>query len=155
VQLAADGRPGMPLKRDPYGRDGPRRSEVKSEWTVEPLAKYLKGVASQIDANLQKHGVPTAEKLDAFVHRLVANTHRQTRHAPKKVRHTLQGLFSKRLMKFWNFVRNEKIRTTTPDELKVALLTLIEGLNSEFGVNPDLQPVRPIRPSFRRASDGL
>lgn len=123
---------------------------------MESVAKYLKGVASQIDANLQKHGVPTAAKLDAFVSRLVANTHRQTKHAPKKVRHTLQGLFSKSLHHFWNFVRNEKIRSTTPEELKVALVCLIDSLNSEFGVNPDLpaQHVRPLRGAcFRRLSD--
>lgn len=157
AQLIVEARPGVALNRDPYGRDGPRRSEVKGEWSVEPLAKYLKGVASKIDANLQNHCVPTAEKLDAFVSRLVATAHRQTKHAPKKMRHTLQGLFSKRFQKFWNFVRNEKIRTTTPEELKVALICLIESLNSEFGVNPDLpaQPVRPVRGGacFRKLSD--
>merc|ERR1719436_2346756 len=104
------------------------RSHPKGEWTVEPLAKYLKGVASSIDANLQKHGCPTSAKLDAFVSRLVANTQRQTRQAPRKDRHTLQGLFSKSLHHFWNFVRNEKIRSTTPEELKVALVFLIEAL---------------------------
>lgn len=151
-QHPADSRLGMPLKRDPYGRDGPRRSEARGEWTVEPLAKYLKGVATQIEANLQKHGSPTAEKLDAFVHRLVANTQRQTRHAPKKVRHALQSMFAKRLVKFWNFVRNEKIRSTTPEELKVALVSLGDCLNAEFGlqfhstgaVDFHSQPVMPI-----------
>merc|ERR1719369_147206 len=81
-------------RQDPYGRDGPRHKDARGEWTVEPLAKYLKGVAAQIDLNLQKHGMPAAEKFDAFVSRLVAHAQRQTRHAPKKVRHTLQGLFS-------------------------------------------------------------
>jgi len=133
-----DSRPGLPLKRDPYDRDGPRRCEAKGEWTAEPLAKYLKGVAEQIDANLQKHGSPTADKLDAFVHRLVANTQRQTRHAPKKLRHALQSLCSKRLVKFWNFVRNEKIRSTTPEELKASLVCLADSLN-EFANITDLQ----------------
>lgn len=155
--LAAESRPGMPLKRDPYGRDGPRRGEVKGEWSVESLAKYLKGVASQIDANLQNHCVPTAEKLDSFVQRLVANTHRHTKHAPKKVRHTLQGMFSKRFQKFWNFMRNEKIRSTSPEELKTTLVCLIDSINTEFGVAADLpaQPTRPVRGGIcsRRLSD--
>lgn len=142
-ELTADNRPGMPLKWDPYGRDGPRRCEVKTEWSADPLAKYIRGVVSQIDANLTNHLVPSSEKLDAFVSRLVANTHRQMKHAPKRARHTLQGMFSRRFLKFWNFVRNEKVRTTTPEELKGALVGLIEGLITEFEVNPDILTEQP------------
>merc|ERR1711879_400536 len=96
------------------------------------------GVMTQIEQNVQNHCVPTAEKLDAFVSRLVYNAHRQIKHAPKMVRHTLQGMFSQRFQKFWNFVRNEKVRTTTPEELKSALSSLIENLTADFGVNPDV-----------------
>lgn len=142
---------GLPIKRDPYGRDRPARPQAKGEWSAEPLAKYLKGVASQIDANLQNHNVPTADKLDAFVSKLVSNTQRQTRKAPKKVKETLQVMFSQRFKKFWNFIRNEKVRSTTPEELKAALFLLVEGLTTEFGVSPDL-PARPhVRPIRRFA----
>lgn len=122
---------GLKLKRDPYGRDGPRKCQAKNEWSPEPLAKYLKGVVSQIDTNIQLNRLPTAEKLDAFVNRLVANTHRQLRHAPKKVRHTLNDLCARRFHRFWNFARNEKVRTTTPEELTSALLCIVEALQSE------------------------
>lgn len=122
---------GLKLKRDPYGRDAPRKN-TKSEWSPEPLAKYLKGVASQIDANIQNHRLPTAEKLDTFVNRLVLHTHRQLRHAPKKVRHTLNALCARRFQRFWNFSRNEKVRTTTPEELTSTLLGLVEAILSEF-----------------------
>lgn len=123
---------GATLKRDPYGRDKPRYS-AKPEWTVDPLARYLRGVVSQIEANLQNHCLPTTEKLDAFVTRLVANTHRQMKHAPRNVRHPLRGIFERRFKKFWVFARNEKIRPTTPEELKNTLTGLIEALSSEFG----------------------
>jgi len=144
-----DTRPGMPLKWDPYGRDGSRRLEIKtSGWSVEPLAKYLKGVAMQIDANLRDECLPTSERLEAFVSRLVANTQRKLKQAPRKVKHTLQALSARRFQKFWNFARNEKVRATTPEELKWALLTLIENLISEFAVNPDAlaQPVAQPKP---------
>lgn len=151
AHLAAiiENRPGMLLKWDPFGRDNPRRPEVKksrdvkNEWSPEPLVKYLQGVVSQIDANLQNHCVPTAEKLDAYVSRLVNNVHRQMKPAPKRVRHLLQTLFAKRFQKIWNFVRNEKVRTTTPEELKAALQGLIDSLSSDFGVNPETLVVHP------------
>jgi len=133
--LTVDTRPGIPLKWDPYGRDGPRRCEVKCEWSVEPLAKYLKGVASKIDTNVQNHCIPTNEKLDSFVSRLVANTHRQIKHAPKKLRHSLQSMFSTRFRKFWDFVRNEKVKTATPEELKGALISVIEALTADSRFN--------------------
>merc|ERR1712129_200596 len=136
---------GAPLRRDPLGRDRGKRPQGKGDWSVEALAKYLKGVASQIEENLQKQQTPTAEKLDMFVERLVLITQRQTRHAPKKVQHMVVGMFTQRFKKFWNVTRNEKVRSTSPEELKGALSCLIDGLNSEFGVNPDL-PARPLRP---------
>mmetsp|Transcript_58482 Transcript_58482/g.166315 ORF Transcript_58482/g.166315 Transcript_58482/m.166315 type:complete len:334 (-) Transcript_58482:247-1248(-) len=144
-------RPGVSIKWDPFGRDNPRRLEVKNEWSGEPLAKYLKGVVFQIDTNLQNHCVPTTEKLDAFVSRLVGTTHRQMKHAPKRQRHVLQALFAKRLQKFWNFVRNEKVKSTSPEELKSALLSLIESLTTDFGVNPEVLVAQP-RP--RRVGGG-
>lgn len=138
--VATDGsvRPGMPLKRDPYGRD--RRVEAKGEWSVEPLAKYLKGVVQQIDGNLRDKRIPTAERLDAFVSRLVKITQRQLRHAPKRIRHSLKTLFEQRFRKFWNFSKNEKVTTTTPEELKWVLVNLVEQLVSEYTVNSDMLP---------------
>jgi len=143
-----------PGKRDPFGRDNPQRREVRGEWSAEPLAKFLQGIVSQIDANLQNHCVPTSEKLDMFVSRLVANTHRQMKHAPKKIRKLLQDLFAKRFQKIWNFVRNEKVRSISPEELKAALIGLIESLTSDFEVNPEvLREV--VQPRPRRTSGGF
>jgi len=137
-----------PGKKDPFGRDNPERREVRSEWSAEPLAKFLQGIVSQIDANLQNHCVPTSEKLDTFVSRLVANTHRQMKHAPKRIRKLLQDLFAKRFQKIWNFVRNEKVRSISPEELKAALIGLIESLTSDFEVNPEV--LRAVQPRPRR-----
>jgi len=138
-------RPGMPLKRDPYGRDAPRRCEVKAAWSAEPLTKYLKSVVTQITTNLQDKRLPTAEKLETFITRLVANTQRQLKHAPRKVRHALQATFTRLFQKYWNFARNEKVRATTPEELKCTLVSLVEAL-TEFASNPDAvaQP-KPVR----------
>jgi len=131
----------MPLKWDPFGRDGSRRPEVKGEWSPEPLAKYLKGIVLQIDTNVRDGHVPTAERLDAFVSRLVANSQRQLKHAaPRKVRHRLQAMFALRFQKFWNFTRNEKVRTITAEELKWILSGLVENLaNSDFAINSEQQ----------------
>jgi len=139
-----ESRPGMPIKWDPYGRDAPRPNLVK-DWSVEPLLKYTKSVVLQINANLQDKRLPSAEKLDSFVARIVSHTQRQLKHAPRKVRHTLQGIFSKKFQKFWNYVRNERVRATTPDELKDALLRLVEAL-TEFASSHDaIEQPRPIR----------
>lgn len=136
---------GITIKWDPCGRDGPRR-KTASEWSADHLAKYLKSVVSQIDANVSNSCVPSSEKLDSFVFRLVANTHRQMRHAPQKVRHALQAMIGKRFQRFWNFQRNEKLSMTTPEELRTTLTAVVEGLVSDFGVSPDLlaqpQPTR-------------
>jgi len=80
-------------------------------------------VVQQIEHNIQNHCVPTAEKLDAFVSRLMANTERHVRRAPKKRRHALQVLLSRR-----NFARHENQRVTTPEELKTTLNSVIEDL---------------------------
>jgi len=139
-----------PGKKDPFGRDNPARSQVRGEWSAEPLAKFLQGIVSQIDANLQNHCVPTSEKLDTFVSRLVANTHRQVKHAPKRIRKLLQELVAKRFQKIWNFVRNEKVRSISPEELKGALIGLIESLTADFEVNPEV--LRAVhQPRLRRA----
>lgn len=130
---------GMPLRWDPFGRDGVRRQEVKSEWTPDSLAKYLKGVAVQIDNNLTHGRLPTVERLDAFVSRLVLNLQRQLKHAPKKVRHRLQATFALRFQTFWNFSRNEKVRNISPEELKGILTALVENLSSHH----DLTPAEP------------
>jgi len=145
---------GIPFKRDPYGRDGSsstRRLETRHGWSVEPLAKYLKGVAVQIDTNLRDECVPSAERFEAFVSRLVSHTKKQLKHAPRKDRHNLQALFSTRFQKFWDFAQNQKVRTTSPEELKVALVTLVENLFVEFAGSPDtflLAP--PPKPLCRR-----
>mmetsp|Transcript_106510 Transcript_106510/g.194157 ORF Transcript_106510/g.194157 Transcript_106510/m.194157 type:complete len:432 (-) Transcript_106510:38-1333(-) len=150
---------GWPLKRDPYGRDGhgrdgPRRGEAK-EWSVEPLAKYLKSVVHQIDTNINNQRLPTAEKLDAFVTRLVANTQRQLRHAPKKTRHAIQAMCARRFHRFWNFARNEKVKATTPEELKCVLICLIEALLSKYVmVGPSPAGIRHYsqpKPGFQRS----
>eukprot|EP00435_Cladocopium_sp_Y103_P014947 s1451_g3.t1 len=130
---------GMPLRWDPFGRDGARRQEVKGDWTPDSLAKYLKGVAVQIDNNLNHGRLPTAERLDAFVSRLVLNSQRQLKHAPKKVRHRLQATFALRFQTFWNFSRNEKVRNISPEELKGILTALVENLSSHH----DLTPAEP------------
>jgi hypothetical protein len=122
---------GVALTQDPYGRDAPRRSLVKAAWSPESLAKYLKGVASQIDSNIQNERLPTAEKLDAFIKRLVSNTHRQLRHAPKKARRSMNELCARVFYRFWNFSRNEKVGNTSPEELTSVLLCIVEALLSE------------------------
>lgn len=120
------------LKWDPYGasfgRDGPRRWEPPAkEWSPDPLARYLRGVVKQIEQDMQNHGVPTAEKFDAFMSRLVVNLARHVKRAPKKRRQALQVLLSKR-----SFSRHEQQRATTPEELKSTLNSLIEDLLKEF-----------------------
>lgn len=149
---AIHARPGMPLTNDPLGRDGSRRHGVRDAWSVEPLVKYLKGVAQQIDANLRNEKLPTSERLDTYVSKVVSNSRRKLHHAPRKVRHMLQTLFSRRFQKFWNFTRNEKVRSTTPEELKWVLSALIEQLVAEFAVNPDalVQPKAAHNPEVCR-----
>lgn len=136
---------GMPFKRDPCGRDGSstRRLETRNGWSVEPLAKYLKGVALQIDTNLRDECLPSAERLEAFVSRLVLHTKKQLKHAPKKDRYTLQALFNSRFQKFWDFAQNQKVRSTSPEELKLALVTLVENLFVEFAGSPDMLLLAP------------
>jgi len=137
---------GMPHKSDPFGRDGVRQQEGKS-WTPESLATYLKGVAVQIDDNLSHGRLPTPDRLDAFVSRLVVNSQRQLKHAPKKVRHQLQATFALRFQTFWNFTRNEKVRNITPDDLKNILTTLVENLsNSDWATSVDQQPLAQPKP---------
>lgn len=140
-------RPGAPMKADPFGRDVPRHGALKAVWSVEPLIKYLKNVLQRIDANMQDTRLPTAEKLDAFVSRLVGQTSRIVERAPKKVRVHLRALISRHFNRFWNFVRNEKVRVPTPEELHKSLLQLIDGL-MEFHACPDaLSQPSPLRQS--------
>lgn len=89
------------------------------------------------DDNLREECVPSAERLETFVSRLVLHTKKQLKHAPKKDRHTLQALFSSRFRKFWDFTQNQKVRSTSPEELKAALVTLVENLIVEFTGSPD------------------
>lgn len=132
-QVTAEPRPGaISFKWDPYGRDVPRFHEQKQQWSAGTLAKYLKRVVQQIDSNIENKRQPTADKLDAFVARLMGNLHRQLKHAPKKHRPHLQGMISKRFQRVWNFGRNEKVRNTTPEELKIMILNLVDNLLSEF-----------------------
>jgi hypothetical protein len=137
-QVAGDPGPGpTAFKWDPYGRDVPKQTcEVKVEWSVEPLVKYLKKTAMQIEANIETHRLPTAEKLNAFITRLIANTQRLLKHAPKDLRSRLQLMLSRRFQRFWNFSRNEKVRSTNPEELKSVMTSLIEMLMLEFVVSP-------------------
>lgn len=146
---------GMPLKRDPCGRDessSMRRLETRSGWSVEPLAKYLKGVALQIDTNLRDECLPSDERFETFVSRLVSHTKKQFKNAPRKDRHTLQALFSSRFQKFWDFTQNQKVRSTSPEELKWALVTLVENLFAEFAGSPDTFLLAQPKPICRRHS---
>lgn len=118
-------RSGTLLKWDPYGRDGPRKYEPPKEWSVEPLAKYIRGVVRQIESNMQNHGVPTAEMMEKFVTRLMVATQRQVKRAPKGKRKALQVLMQRRL-------RQGQPWATNPEELKVTLSYLIEDLYREF-----------------------
>lgn len=112
---------------------------------MEPLAKYLKDVALQVEANLSNGCLPTSERLDSFVHRLVANTQRQLKHAPRNCKHMLLAMFTRRFQKYWNFPRNEKVRSITPEELKWILVGLVENLNSEFATPDVLAQPKPLR----------
>lgn len=115
---------GALLKRDPFGSDPPiRRDPLNKEWSVDPLVKYIRGVVQQIEHNIQNHCVPTAEKLEEFVSRLLAKTERLLRRAPKKRRQALQVLLSRR-----NFLRHDNQRATTPEDLKATLNYVIEDL---------------------------
>jgi len=139
---------GMPLKWDPFGRDGAGRRQEgsRSSWTPETLASYLKGVAVQIDDNLSHGRLPTPDRLDAFVSRLVAHSQRQLKHAPRKVRHQLHATFTLRFQTFWNFTHNRKVRSITPDDLKTILTTLVENLsNSDWATSVD-QPLAQPKP---------
>eukprot|EP00403_Amphidinium_massartii_P014347 CAMPEP_0178425148 /NCGR_PEP_ID=MMETSP0689_2-20121128/28574_1 /TAXON_ID=160604 /ORGANISM="Amphidinium massartii, Strain CS-259" /LENGTH=348 /DNA_ID=CAMNT_0020046803 /DNA_START=107 /DNA_END=1153 /DNA_ORIENTATION=- len=121
------------LKWDPYGRDI-RRCDAKIEaCSVQPLTKYLEGVRTQIDSNLQNGIIPSNEKLDKFVDRLVKNLNGQLKSAPHKShkRKALQGLFVQHFKRFWKFRTNEKVRTPNPEELKGALTGLIDSLGSD------------------------
>lgn len=141
--VSVHARAGMPLKLDPFGRDGPRR---QGEWSVEPLSNYLKDVARQVEANLRDGRLPTAERLEQFVSRLVAQSQRQLTHAPRKCKHALQAMFVRRFQKFWNFPKNEKVRTITPVELHRVIVGIVENLNSEFSESPwVLAQPKPIR----------
>lgn len=129
--------PGMSLGRDPCGRDRDKHAE-RGVWSVAPLANYLKVVAVQIDKNMTDRRTPSAERLDAFISRLVANTKRQLKHAPKRERKSLQDLFSKGFQGFWNFTLNEKVTATTPEDLKWVLISLIENLVGDFNLSPSI-----------------
>jgi len=120
------------FRRSQHGCDALcRRGEPPArEWSAAPLVNYLRGVVHQIEHNLQHHCVPTAEKLDAFVSRLLAITQRHARRAPKKRRQALQALLSRK-----SFARHGSSRATTPEELKAALNYLIEDLLRDFPVD--------------------
>lgn len=128
-------RAGLPLPRDPFGRDGSgssvsiRRLEVRSGWSVEPLAKYLKGVATQIETNLRDGCLPSAERLEVFVQKLVLHTKKQLKNAPRQDRRNLQVLISDRFQTFWDFTRNQKVGPTSPEELRSVIVTLVENLS--------------------------
>jgi hypothetical protein len=152
VSLAAsDAQLGMTFKLDPLGRDAPRggdASKSKNAWSVEPLAKYLKNVTQIVESNINKKRLPTEEKLDAFVAKLVREVHRQVRHAPKKVRPNLTRLCACRFDRFHDFTRNQRVVTPSPEELKIALTTLVEALLAEFVTRP--LRVNPIKQGSRQ-----
>lgn len=123
---------GVPVlqTKDPYGRHPPKAKE--DAWSVEPLAKIMKGAVSQIDGNLQKYGMPSPEKLDSFISRLVSKTKESTNMAPKDAQRNIRRTFASCMQPFWDVAHNQKIKDATPDELKVAISHLIEHVNSEF-----------------------
>jgi len=163
-------RPGITHKCDPYGRDGSSsssrcRPETKHGWSPEPLAQYLTDAVMQIDSNLRDEQVPTSERLQEYVTKLVDHTRRRLKHAPKKDRLALQALFTQRLQRFWDFGQNQKARSTTPEvasacpdmerdavrqlqELKSALVAIVENLLVDFAMNTDtllLAQPKPLR----------
>jgi len=142
-------------QEDPLGRDKRERQlgALKAEWSAEPLVKFLQGVISQIDVNIQKNALPTTEKLDSFVKGLVKKLQRQVKNAPKRVRKQYEEMFAKRY-KIWNFGRNQKARSVCPDELRAALVSLIESLTSDFEVHVVPVQPRPTATRFRKASLG-
>lgn len=155
AHVECDLRPGDPQECDPCDRHGfhwPERSRaVTSEWSPEGLLRYLKGVLVQVDDNLAKRCVPTAERLDAFISRLVANLQCQVKHAPKgRVRHVLQGLLSRRFQKFWSFSRNQKVgnRSTTPEELRATLTYLVDALSADGNFSRELVQAKPSRGGY-------
>jgi hypothetical protein len=147
---APDAQLGLTFKLDPLGRDAPRAdiSKSKNTWSVEPLAKYLKSVTQIVESNINKKRLPTEEKLDAFVAKLVTEVHRQVRHAPKKVRPNLTRLCACRFDRFHDFKSNQRVVTPSPEELKIALTTLVEALLAEFMTRP--LRVNPIKQGSRQ-----
>lgn len=152
MQNGAHTQPGAFIKADPFGRDVPRHGKVKADWSVEPLIKYLKKVLKTVDANLQDKRLPTTEKLDSFVSRLVGQTSRIVERAPKRVRSHLRAVISKSFSRFWNFVRNEKIRVPTPEELHRSLSQLIEAF-TEFMASQEslVQPIPARQPTVHHS----
>merc|ERR1712083_811311 len=106
-------------------------------WTAAPLLKYLKRVAMQIETNVQNQRMPTPARLDAFVSKLIEESKRKFRNAPKKVRGALQHHFAQQFEAHWDFLQNAKVKDITPEELKWSLISLIETLVSVFNVNPE------------------
>lgn len=133
-------RPANPFRRERHGRDGPPRHTWGPDfraWTAAPLVRYLKRVALQIDSNVRNKSMPTTDRLDAFVSKLIDQSKRQLRSAPKKVRPMLQQHFVQQFQYYWDFLQNTKVNDITPEELKWSLISLIETLITAFKVNPE------------------
>merc|ERR1712032_1329895 len=107
----------------------------KGEWSAERLANYLRKFTQQIDVHVCARQIPTTDRLDAYISRLVKNIQRHLKHAPKNERHSLNTFCSKRFQAFWNFNRNEKVRTTTPENLRAVLVSVIDHLVSDYILN--------------------
>ncbi|CAK0866338.1 unnamed protein product, partial [Prorocentrum cordatum] len=128
-------RPANPFRRERHGRDGPPRHTWGPDfraWTATPLVRYLKRVALQIDSNVKNKSMPTTDRLDAFVSKLIDQSKRQLRSAPKRVRPMLQHHFVQQFQYYWDFLQNTKVKDITPEELKWSLISLIETLIASF-----------------------
>lgn len=145
--LAEEVTPGLQLKRDPFGRDGAHRSD-KPCASVNQLSKYVKDVAQQVDTNLRDGRMPTVEKLDAFVSRLVGHLQQHLKQVPRRARLPLEAQITKKFQKFWNFQRNEKVKASnniSVEELNKALICLVEALESDAHHDMPLAQPRPLR----------
>lgn len=123
------------FKSDPFGRDSSKYiGPKKDEWSLAPLANYMDTITAKIDDNIAKDMPFTDAKFDSFVSRVVSTIRRRTQHAPREMRRRISAILDKKFRKFWNVQRNQKVKNTTPQELKIALVSVIEAFQSEFAM---------------------
>jgi len=120
------------LGSDPFGRDAPATARTSPKLALERLSTYVSGVVCKIDDNL-RHGLsPSEEKFDRFLSKLVCNMRRRIQDSPRNNRKHLVSIVEKSFVLFWNFRLNQKIRNSSPEELKEALLLINQSLFAEL-----------------------